>query len=71
MADLHARIRAALAAREGALAAWRHSPNSSNATALRDAHRQLDARLEQLWAVLLPHERAAVDARAIRVMESV
>lgn len=71
MTDYLSRIRSALAAREGALAAWRHSPNASNATALRDRHRALDQALEGLWAVMTPAERAAVDARDIRVLARV
>lgn len=71
MTDNLAIIRAAQAAYEGALAAYRHSPNADTARIAGRALAMRDWRLEQLWAVLLPHERAAVDARPIKVMVQV
>lgn len=60
------RVRAAVAAREGALAAWRHSPNSETALILHKIHATLDYRLEQLWACMSDERRAAVEARPVR-----
>lgn len=58
-----ARVRAAVAAREGALAAFRHSPNSDTARALTVTTKALDYRLEQLWEALTTEQREMVDAR--------
>lgn len=66
MADHRARIVSAIASREGALAAWRHSPNSDTARALRNAHRAMDAALDALYAVMSPAEREAVEQRDVR-----
>lgn len=65
------RIRSALATREGAAAAWSHSPNSTTAKALKKAHDELNYRLEQLWATLPDEKRAEVEARGVRRMASV
>lgn len=61
-----ARVRAAAAAREGALAAYRHSPNSDTERVLIATMRTLDYKLEQLWASMTDERRAEVDARPIR-----
>jgi hypothetical protein len=61
-----ARVRAAIAAREGALAAWRHSPNADTERIYMAITRTLDYRLEQLWASMTDAQRAQVEARPVR-----
>lgn len=61
-----ARVRAAAAAREGAFAAWRHSPNCDTERILAAISRTLDYRLEQLWASMTDLQRAEADARPTR-----
>jgi hypothetical protein len=57
------RVRAAAVAREGALAAWRHSPNGDTERVVIATINTLNYRLEQLWASLTEAQRAAVEAR--------
>lgn len=54
-----ARVAAAAAAREGAIAAWRHSPNSETERIVNAITQTLDYRLEQLWASMTDRARAA------------
>lgn len=57
------RVRAAVSAREGALAAWRHSPNGETERVACAANAALNYRLEQLWASMTDDQRTAADAR--------
>ena len=57
---------AVVAAREGALAAWRHSPNRETSVALHRAHDALNKTLEQLWDAMTLEQRDDADGRKVR-----
>lgn len=66
--DPENRVRAAAAAREGAMAAYRHSPNGDTERILIAISKTLDYRLEQLWASLTDKRRAEVTSREIMLL---
>jgi hypothetical protein len=65
-ADHHVRIKAAVDAREGAFAAFGHSPNASTQKAVENCQYTLNWRLDQLWQSLTDQQRAEIDARPVR-----